>query len=419
LKALVNGANIIVSLMLAGVAIGLATVSLPVFGNHALIVRSASMQPTIPVGGIIVVSPQQHILAPQPALVAPKYAVGDIIAFRNETNQKLITTHRIVGAEVKDGKVFYQTKGDANNAPDNNLVAEENIIGKEWLSAPFIGRLFAFTKTNIGFPLLVIFPALLVIIFESINIFKEFKKQKEISQNQFPSGINLAGLKVLVPVVISVLVIQSSFAFFSDTAQSTNNTFVAGQFGPPVADHIVISEVQIHGANANQDFVELYNPMSSSVGLSGWKLRKRTSNGTESSLVVIGNGKSIPSHGFFLWANDQGGYSTSVGADESNSNNISENNSVALLTPTDVLVDQVAWGNGTNQFVEGTAYPNSPATSQSIERKAYSTSTQASMITGGSDEFKGDGFDSNNNSTDFILRSISQPQNTSSPIEIP
>lgn len=413
MQTLLKSMNVVLAVLLGVVAVGLAFVALPWFGNKALIVRSGSMEPTIRVGDLVVVnSKNEGLLSPLPI---SKYKEGEIIAFKSNQG-KTLTTHRIVGSEIRDEKLFYLTKGDANKAPDDGLVAEENIIGKTILIFPYVGRLFAFTKSNVGFPLLVIFPALLVIVLETISLFKQLRRQVR-QASPFEAKVSSASLVILIPLAVAGLIIQNSHAFFSDTATSTTNTFIAAEsFG---TDHIVISEVQIHGGNANEDFVELYNPTNSPVDLNGWKLRKRTSNGTESSLVVIGSGKSIPAHGFFLWANSQGGFSTSVNADEDTTANISENNSVALKTPTDVIVDQVAWGNGTGQFVETTAFPNNPATSQSVERKAFSTSTASSMSSGGADELKGNGFDGNNNSTDFVLRTASQPQNSGSATESP
>jgi len=231
-------------------------------------------------------------------------------------------------------------------------------------------------------------------------------------------------IKVLFLLTISIAIIgflsyKATFALFSDTATSTSNVFsAAAQFpNSGIADHIVISEVQIHGGNANEDFVEIYNPTDSSVDLSGWQLRKKASNGTDSSLVLILSG-TIPTHGFFLWSNDQGTFETDIGADVSNGNNLSENNSVLLEDASDNPIDQVAWGDGTNQYVEGTEFVNSPATNQSIERKALPTSDTTSMSSG-TDVSKGNGFDSNNNATDFILRTVSQPQNSSSATESP
>src|SRR4030042_4822847 len=126
IKALIRDANFGISILLVLMAIGLAYIAIPAFGNKALIVRSGSMQPTVGVGDLVVVQSQTGLISPQKTLI-PKYTVGDIVAFKS---QKLLTTHRIVGKEIKDGKVFYQTKGDANNSADQSLVAEENVIGK-------------------------------------------------------------------------------------------------------------------------------------------------------------------------------------------------------------------------------------------------------------------------------------------------
>ncbi|MBM3282934.1 lamin tail domain-containing protein [Candidatus Gottesmanbacteria bacterium] len=188
-----------------------------------------------------------------------------------------------------------------------------------------------------------------------------------------------------------------------------------------ITTHVVISEIQISGGAgaSSQDFVELYNPSNSGINLNNWNLRKRNNSGNESSLVLIQEDKIIPAHGYFLWGNTDGDFANNIGADVSNGNNISENNSIALLNASDQIIDQVAWGSGTNQFTEGSVIPDNPGTNQNLERKARSTSTVDSMSVGGIDEFKGNSYDSNNNTADFILRATSQPQNSSSPAEKP
>ena len=209
----------------------------------------------------------------------------------------------------------------------------------------------------------------------------------------------------LVLLVAGFLTFRISLSYFSDSGNSSNNVLSASaEFptatpttAPQIANHVVISEVQINGANANQDFVELYNPTNSSVDLNGWQLRMKNSAGTDESLVLIGSGESIPAHGFFLWAsNKSSGFDTSVGADVTNNNTLSENNSIELEDASDGTVDQVGWGNVAGHYVEGTPYSTSPGASASIERKAYTSSTPSSMA-GGSDDLKGNGFDAGDN----------------------
>ncbi|MEK7508902.1 MAG: lamin tail domain-containing protein, partial [Patescibacteria group bacterium] len=69
-------------------------------------------------------------------------------------------------------------------------------------------------------------------------------------------------------------------------------------FSPPTpvlsaaAGHVVISQVQITGGSGQttRDFIELYNPTETTLDLSGWKLRKKTKTGTESSVRVFESG---------------------------------------------------------------------------------------------------------------------------------
>ena len=223
-------------------------------------------------------------------------------------------------------------------------------------------------------------------------------------------------ISILFILSIGFVSYKATHALFNDTAQSQNNTFSAAQ-----TFHVVISEVQINGSNANQDFVELYNPTSSVVDLNGWQLQKKTSSGAISSLVLFGSSHIIPAHGYFLWANNktpQNPFSTSIGADVSNGNNLSENNSIALEDASNNIIDQVGWGTGISQYVEGTLIDNGSDTNKSMERKAYSTSTDVTME-GGVDETKGNGYDTDDNSNDFILRTVSDPQNSSSGAEMP
>src|SRR3989344_33525 len=159
MKALIKSVNFGISLLLILSAIAIAYIAIPAFGNKALIVRSGSMQPAIKVGDLVVVKTQHGLLTPQPISDNPlssakisSYKVGETIAFKSQNGSKVVTTHRIVGKEIQEGKVFYRTKGDANDSADENLVAEENVVGKSMFRLPHFGKLFAFAKSNIGFP---------------------------------------------------------------------------------------------------------------------------------------------------------------------------------------------------------------------------------------------------------------------------
>lgn len=232
-------------------------------------------------------------------------------------------------------------------------------------------------------------------------------------------------------LILGVLSYNVSYAFFTSSATSTNNSFTAAEEFPQeseetipqnIADHIVISEIQIATSGAStSDFIELYNPTQNSISLNGMRLVKRTNGGTlDTQIIAFDSGDSIPAHGFFLWASNDGNYNDHVSADASTGENIAGNNSIALRNgpvDTGTIIDAVGWGtpSGTPLF-ESSLISTGPPDNQSLERKALSTSDATSM-TSGVDVNKGNGFDSDNNSSDFILRTTSQPQNSTSSIE--
>src|SRR3990172_11656250 len=66
-----------------------------------------------------------------------------------------------------------------------------------------------------------------------------------------------------------------------------------------LTNHVVISEVQVAGVtDADDEFVELYNPTEADINLSGWSLTKKISNGTETNLDSSLSG-TIPSHSYY------------------------------------------------------------------------------------------------------------------------
>ena len=215
---------------------------------------------------------------------------------------------------------------------------------------------------------------------------------------------NFRQLRVLT-ILVSIL------ALFLLNSKNPNQVF------SDTADYIVISEVQIGGGTADDEFVELYNPTSTSVNLSGWRLTRKTSGGTQSNLVASISG-NIASHGYFLIAHPD--YDGSVAEDlvySATSSAMAANNTVLLYSDAEVtLVDKVGMGTATD--VETTATLN-PSTDGSAERKAHSSSTSESMGSGGADETHGNGEDTNNNLNDFVTRTTSDPQNSLSTTETP
>lgn len=65
-----------------------------------------------------------------------KLQINDIIEYRLDNH---IVVHRIVKIEEVKGKLYFQTKGDNNNAVDTKYVEEENVLGTVELMIPKIG----------------------------------------------------------------------------------------------------------------------------------------------------------------------------------------------------------------------------------------------------------------------------------------
>ena len=92
------------------------------FGWGFAIVETGSMEPTIPVGALIVVHRQDT------------YQEGDIITYESDSLSKVIT-HRVIA--FRDDYVI--ARGDANNVSDEAF-PEEKIVGKVVSVLPKAGK---------------------------------------------------------------------------------------------------------------------------------------------------------------------------------------------------------------------------------------------------------------------------------------
>lgn len=187
-----------------------------------------------------------------------------------------------------------------------------------------------------------------------------------------------------------------------------------------MATSVVISEFATRGLNSNQggEFVELYNPTDRDVAIGGWKLAYRSATGgSYSPMVEIPAGTTLPSHGYYLLAGATWAETPTPDA-RWTSTGMADNGTIRLTDATDREIDRVAFGSGNDP--KGSPAPNhgDKATNNSVERKASGTSTAASLGVGGPEEFAGNGWNSGNNSQDFVEQSTGRnPQNLASAAE--
>jgi len=140
---------------------------LPIKNIHKLYsVMSGSMQPTIPVGAVVVVKPQSS------------YNIGDIITFKpvGAKTKSETVTHRIKDIKIINDQNTYVTKGDANSVDDQNLVREDDIIGKELFSVALVGYVLGYVKTLPGLFILIVIPAVIIIYDELHKVRRELVK---------------------------------------------------------------------------------------------------------------------------------------------------------------------------------------------------------------------------------------------------
>ncbi len=189
-------------------------------------------------------------------------------------------------------------------------------------------------------------------------------------------------------------------------------------------NHVVISEVFYLGlTGANAEFVELYNPTGSDITLTGLSLQTEIVAGSNAgSFHVDLTGQTIKAFGYLLIGQSAVSPTPDLLFPTGKGLNNSANRAAVRIfnTATSQVIDLVAWDPANTLGLEGTAFTAAGVTSsnpKSIERKAKSSSTTATMI--GADASLGNGFDTNDNSVDFALRDVPQPQNSASAIEQP
>jgi len=249
----------------------------------------------------------------------------------------------------------------------------------------------------------------------------------------FTSSINYTIVELAASPAVYVRFSPTSAVVANDNALNVSTNAVSASVAltgtgttppaPPV--HVVISEVYGGGGNAGatykNDFIELYNPSNAAVDLTGWSVQYLSATGTGNWAVTPLTG-SIPAKGFYLVQEAAGANgtlnlptpdATGTLALSGTAGKVILSNAVTVLNGANpssaAVIDKVGFGPTATGF-EGAPTP-ATTNATSIERKASSTSTAATLTVGGSEEFSGNGQDTDNNNVDFVVQAPN-PQNS-------
>ncbi len=80
----------------------------------------ASMSPSIKKGELLIVKP----------IALEEAEIGEIVAFRRDESQSVLTTHRVIQKGEERGRRYIITKGDRNPNRDLPLVSSQEVLGK-------------------------------------------------------------------------------------------------------------------------------------------------------------------------------------------------------------------------------------------------------------------------------------------------
>ena len=151
------------------VALGLlaVTVGPRLLPYQALVVRSGSMEPTIPTGSVVFYKKVE----------ADRVKVGDVIVFDKPGAANEKVTHRVFKVSAGPNGRYFTTKGDANGAPDDWRVPA---VGTGWVSVfhvPALGYVLAALQSTLARLLLLLVPALLLGVITLYEIWTERGKR--------------------------------------------------------------------------------------------------------------------------------------------------------------------------------------------------------------------------------------------------
>lgn len=167
-------------LTVVAILLAVALVGVRLFGFQVFSVLSGSMEPEYHVGSLIYVKEVDY----------HELKSGDVITFM--LSEDLVATHRIVDVypDQDDPTVLrYQTKGDANEAPDGTLVHYKNVLGTPVFTIPYLGYIADFIQKPPGSYAAIAIGAVLLALMFLPDLFREEEPKKRGKYEKPPNAL--------------------------------------------------------------------------------------------------------------------------------------------------------------------------------------------------------------------------------------
>lgn len=129
----------------------------PLLGHQPLIIRGGSMEPSIPSGSLVDVTPVQ----------AADLAAGDVVTIKAAND--VFVTHRVNRVIQLPAGLYIETKGDANEDPDPVPVAVSAVAGRVDFSLPLLGYIMFMLTTLPGMASIICLALTLVLALQLLE----------------------------------------------------------------------------------------------------------------------------------------------------------------------------------------------------------------------------------------------------------
>ena len=178
---------------------------------------------------------------------------NDVIAYLSQDIDKnVVVTHRIYNIKKKYSYIVFVTKGDNNGKIDKYLVYTNNIVGiYNEKHIPYLGAVYNFLKTQIGFLTCIIIPLLIFFMYEIIRLIGNLINNKNKSLEDDIIAIDKESEDILeAPIVVD----NPEFIDQAKEFNEENNNFESKS-----NDNIKIDDKQSIEKKDNNDSIDNSN----------------------------------------------------------------------------------------------------------------------------------------------------------------